>query len=131
MRLGPVLLVAGLAVVIIALLQLSQRSEATTTSFAIQGLEQEKLELETTVRQLEAEVAALSSLSRIGREATRLGLEPAKARESIQVNVVWSAVDDGLLPTRFAPAGEVEAKEEGRSEQSAWWRQLLKLLPFN
>ncbi len=131
MRLGPVLLVAGLAVVIIALLQLSQRSEATTTSFAIQGLEQEKLELETTVRQLEAEVAALSSLSRIEREATRLGLAPAEARELLQVNVASAAVDDGLLPTRFAPAGEVEAKEEGRSEQSAWWRQLLKLLPFN
>lgn len=130
MRLGPVLLVAGLAVVIIALLQLSQRSEATTTSFAIQGLEQEKLELETTVRQLEAEVAALSSLSRIGREATRLGLEPANARELLQVNVA-SAVDDGLLPSRFAPAGEVEAKEEGRSEQPAWWRELLELLPFN
>ena len=130
MRLGPVLLVAGLAVVIIALLQLSQRSEATTTSFAIQGLEQEKLELETTVRQLEAEVAALSSLSRIGREATRLG-QPAEARELLQVNVASAALDDGLLPTRFAPAGDVEATEEGRSEQQAWWQELLKLLPFN
>lgn len=125
------MLIAGLAVAIIALLQLSQRSEATTTSFAIQGLEQEKLELRTTVRQLEAEVAALSSLSRIEREAVRLGLEPPRARESIQVNVVWSAVDDGLLPTRFAPAGEAEAKEEGRSERSAWWQELLELLPFN
>ncbi len=125
------MLIAGLAVAIIALLQLSQRSEATTTSFAIQGLEQEKLELRTTVRQLEAEVAALSALSRIEREAVRLGLEPPRARESIQVNVVWSAVDDGLLPTRFAPAGAVEAKEEGRSEQSAWWQELLEFLPFN
>ncbi len=130
LRLGPVLLVAGLAIVIIALLQVVQTSEATTTSFAIQELEQERLELETSVRQLEAEVAALSSLSRIEQEARRLGLEPPQARESVEVNVAWLAADEERLPTRFAPGEQGQAGVDGHPDSSGWWRDLLKLLPF-
>jgi len=82
LRLGPVLLIAGLAIVIIALLQIVQTSEATTTGFSIQSLKQEKLELESAVRGVEAEVAALSSIERVEREAARLGLAPATSRRT-------------------------------------------------
>lgn len=128
LRLGPVLLVAGLVVLIIALLQVVQTSEATTTSFAIQRLQQEKLELEASVRQLEAEVAALSSLSRIEQEVRRLGLEPPQAQESVVVNVAWSEASEQRLPARFAPVGEEPI--EVKREDSSWWQDLLKLLPF-
>ncbi|OGO51007.1 MAG: hypothetical protein A2148_02430 [Chloroflexi bacterium RBG_16_68_14] len=128
LRLGPVLLAAGLVILAIALLQLVQTSEATTTSFAIQQRQQEKLELEASVHQLEAEVAALSSLSRIEQEARRLGLEPPQAQESVVVNVAWPEADRQRLPTRYAPLEEepIDVKREG----SSWWQDLLKLLPF-
>jgi cell division protein FtsL len=127
-RVGQVVLVAVAAVVLIALLQVVQTSQATTASFAIQRLEQQKLELGTEVRQLEAEVASLSSLSRIEREAQRLGLEAAQARESVEVNVAWTAADEGRLPTRFAPGEQEEAEMDGQG--SSWWRDLLEPLPF-
>lgn len=129
LRVGPVLLVAVAAIFIVALLQLVQTSNATTSNFAIQQLEQERLELRTRTGQLEAEIAALSSLSRIESEAReRLGLEPAVAQQSLQVNVPWPGADQQLLPTRFAPDEKPEVVEQ--SGGSVWWRDLLELLPF-
>ncbi len=129
LRVGPVLAVAAVAIVIVALLQVVQTSDAASSNFAIQQLEQEKLELRTRTSQLEAEIAALSSLSRIEQEAReRLGLEPAAAQQSLQVNVPWPGADQQLLPTRFAPAEEPEVVEQ--SDGSGWWRDLLELLPF-
>ena len=129
LRLGPVLLAAGIAIVAVGLLQVVQTSRATTASFAIQRLEQEKLELETTVRQLEADVAGLSSLTRIEQEAKRLGLGPPQASESVSVNVPWPRADLDRLPTRFLPA---EGAQPGVGERDEpWWRDLLELLPFD
>ena len=129
LRAGPVLVVAVVAIVVVALLQLVQTSDAATSNFAIQKIEQERLELRTRTSQLEAEIAALSSLSRIEREAReRLGLEPATAQQSLQVNVPWPGADQQLLPTRFAPDEEPEVVEQ--SDGSGWWRDLLELLPF-
>jgi cell division protein FtsL len=126
MRLGPLLLAAGLAIAAIAVLQLYQTSRATTASFKMQGLEQQKLELDTSVRQLEADVASLSSLARIEQEASRLGLVPAQARDTVQVNVAPPPQGVGL-PTRYAPKIE-EAGVGG--QQASWWHKLRKLLPF-
>jgi cell division protein FtsL len=123
-----VLLVAGFAIVVIGLLQVVQTSEATTTSFSIQRLEQERLELRAAVSDLEAEVAGLSSLARIEREAKRLGLEPPVAREAVQVNVPWPG-GEAFVPMRFAPAGDA-AEVDGHPEESGWWEKLLKPLPF-
>ena len=126
---GRVLLVAGVIVVVVALLQLMQSSEAVTSSFAIQGLGSERLELRTRVSQLEAEIAALASLSRVEREAQeRLGLEPAAGQQSGQVNVPWPAANQQMLPTRFA-ASEAAAAE-APADESGWWRDLLDFLPF-
>ena len=128
LRLAPVLLAAGGAIVVIALLQVVQTSQATTTSFAIQRLERQRLEVEANVRQLEAEVSALSSLPRIQWEAKRLGLQPPRERTSVEVNVAWPAADRGRLPSRFAPVEDEEAQVDGQG--SSWWRDLLQLLPF-
>ena len=130
LRVGPVLLVALGALIAIGLLQIVQTSQATTASFRIRALEQTKLGLETEVGQLEAEVAALSALERIEREAGRLGLELPAARSSVDVSVAWSAADDPLLPTRFAPGEQDEAVVDGQADESSWWRNLLKPFPF-
>lgn len=127
LRIGPVLAVTAIAIVVLAVLQLTETSDATTTNFAIQRLEEQKLQLQTEKRQLETEVATLSSLSRVEQEAReRLGLEPPRSRETIEVNASWPAQDQPRLPSRFAP--DAAADESG--ESSAWWRDLLKLLPF-
>ena len=130
LRAGPVLLVAVVAIVIVALLQLVQTSEAATSNFAIQQLEEDRLEFRTRTSQLEAEIAALSSLSRIEQEARdRLGLEPAAAQQSLKVNVAWPGADQQQLPTRFAPDEEPDVAEQ--SGGPGWWGDLLELLPFN
>lgn len=128
LRVGPILLVAGASIIIIGLLRVVQTSQATTANFAVQELQQEKLELETSVRQIEAEVAGLSSLARIEREAKRLGLVTPAAYESVDVNVAWEAAGE-RLPTRFAPE-ESEEADGGHPDGSPWWRDLLRHLPF-
>ena len=130
LRLVPVLLIAGGAIVVIALLQVIQTSEATTTSFAIQRLEQQRLELEASVQGLEADVASLSSLDRIEREAQRLGLQPPKKQKTVEVNVAPPGAEEDWLPSRFAPAGDDQAEEHAGSDGSAWWEDLLDLVPF-
>lgn len=128
LRVGPILLVAGASIIIIGLLRVVQTSQATTANFAVQELQQEKLELETSVRQLEADVAGLSSLARIEREAKRLGLVPPAAYASVDVNVAWEAAGE-RLPTRFAPEETNEAGG-GDLDGSPWWQDVLRHLPF-
>ncbi len=129
-RIWHVLLVTAGVIGVIGLLQVVQTSDATTTNFAIQRLEQKKLEAQTKVHQLEAQVAFLTSLARVEREASeRLGLEPPVAQQAVEVNVAWPAADQQRLPTRFVPGGEVGA--EGEAGESPWWRGLLGLLSFD
>lgn len=124
-HLGPVLVVAVVAIAVVALLQVAKTSDATATSFAILRLEQERLEMEVGVRQLEADVASLASLSRIEQEAQRLGLKPPAGRSSVQISVAWPAEAE-QLPTRYAPTIERELDQQN----SSWWRDLLEFLPF-
>ena len=114
---------------VIGLLQIVQTSRATTANFEIQGLEQQKLELGAQVRQLEAEVAGLSSLSRIEGEAKRLGLVKPQTVQAVEVNVAAEEAPLNRLPTRFLPA-EAEQLEDAGGD-SSWWRDLLQVLPFN
>ncbi|MCH8849847.1 MAG: hypothetical protein IIC89_03365 [Chloroflexi bacterium] len=126
LRLGPILFLAAAAVVAVAMLQVAQTSRATTASFAIQSLEQERIELDAAVRELEADVAGFASLSYIQEEAARLGMVPAESREAVEVNVLWSGASGQQLPTRFFPNEEASVEEPG----SSWWQGLLEYLPF-
>jgi cell division protein FtsL len=125
-RIAPLLLVAGVVVVAVAVAQLLLRSEATTATFEIRSLEQQRLGLETEVRQLEAEVASLSALARVEREAKRLGLGPPVGQDTVQVNVAWEGADQERLPTRFARDDE----EDAGGDATPWWQDMLDLLPF-
>jgi len=114
--------------VIIGLLQIVQTSQATTATFEIQRLEQEKLAVGAQVGQLEAEVASLSSLARIEGEAKRLGLVKPQSVQAVEVNVPVEEAGLDQLPTRYS-AEEQQAEET--KQDTALWRDLLGLLPFN
>ena len=128
LQIMPLLIAAACVLAVLGLLRIMQTSQATTASFAMQSLQQEKLELETSVKQLEAEVATLSSLERIEREATRLGLELPQRISYVPVNVAWPATADDVLPVRFAPAEEETV--DGSPGEAGWWQQLLNSIPF-
>ena len=128
LQLSPVsiAIIAGVAIVIISMVRMMLVSGLATTSFDIQSLEQQRLERQARVGQLERDVAALQSLDRIEREAReRLGLVPPQERISVQVNVAPLPADQQLT-TRPSSTEELGADEQN----SSWWRDLLKLLPF-
>jgi len=123
----PIVLTVVVAVVIISVIQIVQTSRATTANYDIQRLDQERLQLQSAVGQLEAEVASLSSLERVRTEANRLGLAPPRQRYGIEVGLTWPA-DEGRIPSRYQPGdGQRNADEGG----SPWWRDVLGLLPFD
>jgi hypothetical protein len=127
-RPGSILLIAAVVIVIIGLLQIIQTSKATTRTFEIQKLEQQKLQLGAEVRDLEAQVAGMSSLPRIQAESQRLGLVRAQSIEAVTVNIAMPDDSVDRLPSRFA-AGAVQLHEA--ETDSPWWRDVIGLLPFN
>jgi hypothetical protein len=113
------------AVALLGLLQVIQTSDATSTSYTIRRLEQDQRDWSAQVHSLEAEVATLASLERVGREARgRLGMVPAEKVLYLEVDV--PPPRQQLLPRRFS-ASELSVDEPGTS----WWQALLKLLPFH
>lgn len=119
-----VLAFAVCAVAVLALLQVMQTSDATSTGYSIRRLERERQDWSASVHRLEAEVATLTSLERVEREARgRLGLVPAE--KVIYLEVAVAPPQQQLVPRRFF-ASDSSAGEAGTS----WWQALLKLLPF-
>jgi cell division protein FtsL len=124
-NLWRILAVAFCAVAFLGLLQVIQTSDATSTSYTIRRLEQERQDWSAQVHSLEAEVATLTSLDRVEREARdRLGMVPAENVLYLEVGV--PPPQQQLLPRRFATS-EPSASEPGTS----WWQALLRLLPLH
>ena len=119
-----ILVLAFGAVALLGLLQVIQTSDATSTGYNIRQLEQERLDWSARVHQLEAEVASLTSLERMEREArAHLGMAPAE--EVLYLEVDIPPPRQQPVPRRFLTS------EPGASEVGApWWQALLKLLPF-
>jgi hypothetical protein len=106
----------------IALLQVLQSSNFTDAGQKLQRMEARRSDLSAQVRQLEAEVAALSSLDRTERAAReRLGMVSARRTDYVVVTV--EAPSDPLLPR---PILNPVAREPARV---SWWRSLLSDLP--
>ena len=121
----PVLLGAFLVVALIGLLQVVQTSNATTTGYNLNRLEQQRQDDQAQVHQLEAEVASLTSMDRIEAEARgRMGMVPAG--NTINLEVHKPPPEQQLIPRRFAPEPS-SAAPAGES----WWQSLLQLLPFH
>lgn len=119
------LLIAAAALVLgVALLQVNQFSAVTGTGYQIEDLRRERAAKQAANRDLEAEVARLSSLARVDIEArTRLGMTPAA--RVMQLQIAGDVPDRQTLPTRFLPAGAASAAADG----PPLWKRLLDLLP--
>jgi cell division protein FtsL len=128
LRLGQLFLGVAVIVAVIAVMQVVQTSRATTASFKIEALQRQRLDLETSVSQLEVEVAQLSSLARIQQEAKRMGLGTPASRETIRVSVPGPSGDSAQIPARFLHP--LSTEPEAGEQQSSWWYKALDYLPF-
>lgn len=122
----PVLLtVAAVAIGLAALLPLIQSSGATTTSAKMQRLEQELADWEARTHELEAEIATLSGLERIEKEAaSRFQMVPAQ--ETIYLTIDQPGPEPPKLPSRFLPQEQPVTKKGG----SSFWDKLFGWLPW-
>lgn len=121
----PVIVGAFLVVACLGLLQVAQTSSATTTGYNLQRLENERSATQAEVHQLEAEVAVLTSIDRIDREARgRLGMVPAGNTMTLEVHK--QPPEQQLVPLRFLTESGAP-----QVESSSWWQKLLNLLPFS
>ena len=117
------IVVALLIVTTIALLQVVQSSSFAHTGRSMQQLETERNTLTAQLHELEAEVAALSSLDRTERAAReRLGMVPAGQITYVAVGV--ESPSGALLPR---PLVSLSPTVEG---DDPWWQALIQSLPL-
>ncbi len=116
--------VAAIVVVgVSATLPVLQNSTATDDGFAIQRARAEQVRLNGEIRQLESDVARLTSLARIQRRALDLGLSPASSPYFVTVDEPGPA--PAKLPAEYLPR---TASETGSPEP--WWQSLIEWLPL-
>jgi hypothetical protein len=122
-------LLAGMLVVLIAGVRVHQFSRLTSTGYQINDLERIRDARLARNHQVEAEVAALSSLARADWQArTTMGMVPPSQRIEIAVN--QPVPERQTLPTRFLPVEPAASTNVEPAEDAPFWRRLLKLLPF-
>ena len=114
---------AVVAVGIGATLPVLQNSVATSRGFDNQALEAQRVEIQSEIRQLEAEVAQFDSIDRIERRARTIGLVPAS--DPIYVTVDEPGPAPARIPSEFLPRVEPE-----RDSPDSWWRSLVRWLPL-
>ncbi len=105
-----------------ALLPVVQNSVATSRGFDIQAAQRQEAQLNGEIGLLEADVASLTSITRIERRAREIGLFPAT--DPIYVNVNEPGPAPAKLPLEYLP------QEETRPVSSApLWKSLVSWLP--
>jgi hypothetical protein len=127
-RPGSLLVVAALvALVAVALVQVNQLGRMTGKGYQIDELNRERAARRAENREVEAQVARLSSLARVDWDArVRLGMVPAARKLHIAVNA--TVPEHQALPPRFLPAEAPPAPPPAAGRP--WWKRALDLLPF-
>ena len=126
---GAVFTIAAAAlVVILALALVHQFSRMTSTGYEIDELERVRSEKQAANRELEADVARLSSLARVELEA-RLGMGMVPATSTMHIRVNQPLPEERTLPTRYMPP-ESEASEEPQPDGGSFWDAIRDLVPF-
>ncbi len=126
----PAFVVLALVVIGAAgLLPLRLNTNATTTSFSITGLEEERSFWQAKTIQLQNDIATQAALSRIDREAKeRFGMIPASGDQQLLITPEKGAqgFDPSLdhVPSRYLPAAPEEIQPS-----SPWWRSVLDIIP--
>jgi hypothetical protein len=104
-----------------AMLPVIQNSAATSRGFDIQASQARQAKLSGEVNLLESDVARLTSLARIERRASEIGLAPA-------ANPIYVTVSEpGPQPAKI-PAELLPARDALRDAPAPWWRSLLNWL---
>lgn len=106
-----------------AMLPVLQSSWTTSRGFETQDLEARQASLNGDIRQLESEVANLTSLNRIERRAKAIGLYPGGTPLYVQVNEAGPA--PAKIPSEYLP----ELNRES-GEPDSWLRSLLSRVPL-
>lgn len=106
-----------------AMLPVFQNSVATSRGFDSQSLDAQQAQIQGHLLLLEAEVARLTSLDRIERRATDIGLIPAA--DAIYVTVAEPGPAPAKIPAEYLPGVEPE-----RNDPASWWQSLLTWLPL-
>ena len=106
-----------------AMLPVFQNSSVTSRGLDLQSLEAEKDALRAEMSLLEADVARLTSLERIGRRAREIGLSPAGT--AFYVTVTEAGPAPAKIPAEYLPRSS-----EPRSEPAPWGRSLLEAIPL-
>lgn len=106
-----------------ALLPVFQSSWTTTRGFETQELEARQAQLNGDIRQLEADVAGLTSLNRIERRALAIGLVPGGTPLYVPVD------EAGPAPAKI-PAELLPELERESDEPDSLWRSLLSRVPL-
>ncbi|MEX1103755.1 MAG: hypothetical protein WED87_05880, partial [Dehalococcoidia bacterium] len=98
-------------------------SWTTTRGFETQDLEARQAQLNGDIRQLEADVANLTSLNRIERRALAIGLGPGGTP-------VYVTVDEaGPAPAKI-PSELLPELERASDEPESMWRSLFSRVPL-
>ena len=123
------LVAAALLAVTAATLQVNQFSRATSASYTIDTLAQERALKQAQNHELEGEVAQLASLGRVEWDArARLGLVPAQRTVYLTVN--QPVPDVQSLPMRFQQQAAAPRAAGQPAGHTPFWKRLLKLIPF-
>lgn len=104
-----------------AMLPVLQNSSATTRGFEVQALQAQQAELNGQITEIEADVATLTSMQRISRRATEIGLVPGSDPIYIEVDEPGPApakIPSEYLPEPVRPAEKLEP----------WWHSLVSWL---
>jgi hypothetical protein len=124
LRVPTILPVAIGLIVVLGLVRIIQSSDATTTNYSIQDLEAQALEGRTVNSELASEIAYLSALDRIAREAGEMGFIEPEEQHTLSVNAPPPVV---AVPG----AGRSKSPEEAeQGDDSGWFDDILDLLPF-
>jgi hypothetical protein len=100
-----------------------QNSSATSRGFEVQQLHAEQALLEGAVSVLESDIAELTSLDRVQRRASELGLQPATS--TIYISVDEAGPEPAKIPAEYLSD---PAPTTGGTE--SWWQSLLEWLPL-
>lgn len=107
-------IIAGMAVLgVSAVLPVLQDSTATSRGFQIQDIQASNAKLESQISQGEADVASLTSLARIQRRATEIGLIPGQNPIYLTVN------EPGPAPAKL-PAEYLHGASPSQAGPDSW-----------
>lgn len=106
-----------------AMLPVLQNSAATSQGFNVQKLQAEQSRLNGEIQVLEADVAQLSSLGRIQRRATEIGMIPGDRPIYVQVQ------EPGPAPAKL-PAEYLPRPVRKPDVPVSWWRSLFSWVPL-